>query len=378
MPRFEDDEYDGDVITARFFSPATLAATSQTRVRLQLLDKALPRSLDVDVTSLVEGYTALDGTVVSATAPDGDAFGDSIAGPEAGSVDPYTLYEHDDGVLGLDGERLTFVRPDDRVSLGPRDLFERVVDTGSEAGSEQSPTERQAVASETVEAADCDHFLSVAVSATGGGFSEESGHVQGALASAWGHTIGEKDDEEFPITSTVAAKYPEGEADEATFIGSTFDNYPFLVNGDTVSTDSAMITAHADSSSFPYGGENVYLRPRGLDDPERVRVRASQWDWTFDYPEYGITGSDELVLPTGRETVLVATSSDVVHGLRVQTVDGAVLAEPGVDQYVVVAPTEPFEGRTLCTEYCGEGHADHQAPARIVESETFDDWVASR
>ena len=53
-------------------------------------------------------------------------------------------------------------------------------------------------------------------------------------------------------------------------------------------------------------------------DPQAmvVNVTASQWAWSFEYPDYGFV-SQELYLPKDRQVLLRMQSKDVVHSFSV-------------------------------------------------------------
>jgi heme/copper-type cytochrome/quinol oxidase subunit 2 len=105
-----------------------------------------------------------------------------------------------------------------------------------------------------------------------------------------------------------------------------------------------------------------------------VRVVGRQFSWSFAYPEFDLRERDELVLPVDSRVDLAVTSEDVLHGFSVDALDVAVDAIPDERTVATVAPVEIAEYTAVCTEFCGEGHADMTAPVRIVSESEFERW----
>jgi len=52
-------------------------------------------------------------------------------------------------------------------------------------------------------------------------------------------------------------------------------------------------------------------------DAMEIRVNASRWVWSFNYPRHGVNGSPELIVPADQNIKLVMISSDVLHSFYV-------------------------------------------------------------
>ena len=73
----------------------------------------------------------------------------------------------------------------------------------------------------------------------------------------------------------------------------------------------------ARSSRFRSIGARNLAETRAADTQAlNVKVTAFQWDWSFEYPDYGVT-SRELYLPVNRQVLLSLTSRDVIHSFWV-------------------------------------------------------------
>lgn len=116
-------------------------------------------------------------------------------------------------------------------------------------------------------------------------------------------------------------------------------------------------------------------------DPLVVEVTANQWQWSFDYPDLGVSGQQELVLPVGRPVRFRLASEDVIHSFWVPAFRIKEDVVPGETRDLYLTPertisttTSPL-ARVQCAELCGVGHTDMQSPVRVVEPGEFDAWV---
>ena len=115
----------------------------------------------------------------------------------------------------------------------------------------------------------------------------------------------------------------------------------------------------------------------------QVNVTAQQYEWTFEYPQEGIT-SHELHVPVDTQLELHLTALDVIHSFWVpewRIKRDLVPKGPGgdeVDDVVEVTPDQIGDYNVVCTEYCGFGHATMRAPAITESQEDFDAWVAEQ
>jgi cytochrome c oxidase subunit 2 len=119
-------------------------------------------------------------------------------------------------------------------------------------------------------------------------------------------------------------------------------------------------------------------------DPDRmkVEVQAQQFEWTFTYPEAGVS-SKEFHVPVHRQLELQLRALDVLHSFWVpewrikrDLVPGAPGA--GIDDNIVVTPDREGTYSVICTELCGVGHATMRASV-VVESEAeFQQWLSEQ
>lgn len=129
---------------------------------------------------------------------------------------------------------------------------------------------------------------------------------------------------------------------------------------------------------FAYLGAYSLGEVRRIDpDAMVVNVKAQQFTWTFEYPEYGFF-STELHLPVDRQVVLKMESADVIHSFWVPEFRLKQDVVPGrVTEYRV---TPILEGRykVRCAELCGTSHAYMESAVIVDSSEAYNAWVAEQ
>ena len=112
-----------------------------------------------------------------------------------------------------------------------------------------------------------------------------------------------------------------------------------------------------------------------------VNVTAQQWQWTFDYPQYGATsqGAQVIELPVNRPVQFYVTSKDVLHGFSIQALGVRVDANPGeVTTTSVVTPTKIGSYAVRCVELCGLYHSEMWEAVKVVSADDFNSWITSQ
>src|SRR6266550_4989195 len=112
-----------------------------------------------------------------------------------------------------------------------------------------------------------------------------------------------------------------------------------------------------------------------------VQVTAQQWQWTFDYPQYGATsqGAQVIELPVNRPVEFYVTSKDVLHGFSIRAFGVRVDANPG---YVTTTsnftPTQTGSYAVRCVEICGLLHSYMWESVKVVSADEFNAWITSQ
>jgi cytochrome c oxidase subunit II len=93
------------------------------------------------------------------------------------------------------------------------------------------------------------------------------------------------------------------------------------------------------------------------DAPRRIEIAASKFSYS----------PSEITLKKGETVVLVLSSADVTHGLKIKEFGIKVEAKKGHPEEVTLTPTETghFEGK--CSHFCGKGHGSMTLEINVVE-----------
>jgi cytochrome c oxidase subunit II len=129
-----------------------------------------------------------------------------------------------------------------------------------------------------------------------------------------------------------------------------------------------------------------------------VTATASQWYWTYEYPDQGITFASiivpdadlkpgqprlltvdhELVVPVNKNVIVQVKANDVIHDFAVPSFGIKLDAVPGRLQrtWFRAERTGMFYGQ--CSELCGRNHAFMPIAVHVVSEEEFADWLAKQ
>ena len=106
-----------------------------------------------------------------------------------------------------------------------------------------------------------------------------------------------------------------------------------------------------------------------------VHVTGYQWWWKFEYPQYGITTANELIMPEGKRLILQLNSADVVHAFWVPRLGGKVDLIPNQDNQLWLTADEPGVYPGQCAELCLGAHAYMRFKVIVKEDAEFEEWV---
>lgn len=128
-----------------------------------------------------------------------------------------------------------------------------------------------------------------------------------------------------------------------------------------------------------YGSRNLSQVLAADPNAMQVNVTAGQWNWQFEYPDYGVK-SRELYLPVNRQILFHMTSRDVIHsfwvpefGIKQDILPGANLVKD-----LRINTIRIGNYKLLCAELCGGAHADMTAPVHVVSQADFEKWAAGQ
>jgi cytochrome c oxidase subunit II len=122
---------------------------------------------------------------------------------------------------------------------------------------------------------------------------------------------------------------------------------------------------------------------RAAEPAVTVDVTAFQFQWTFEYPDYGLswtgTGQDgpEMVVPVDEPVRIRLHSADVIHSFFVPQFFTKLDVVPGRENTLEIVVEEPGTYGGQCAEFCGLAHADMFFSVRAVERPEYEAWLAA-
>ena len=115
-----------------------------------------------------------------------------------------------------------------------------------------------------------------------------------------------------------------------------------------------------------------------------IDVTGFQWQWTFDYPDYGLkftgTGKDGPVmgLPVGETVHIRLHAADVIHSFYVPQFLYKLDVVPGRTNEFDVLVQQPGTYSGQCAEFCGIGHADMHFTVQAMNPPDFQAWIVQQ
>ena len=107
----------------------------------------------------------------------------------------------------------------------------------------------------------------------------------------------------------------------------------------------------------------------------KVEVIGHQWWFEFNYPDYGITTANILVIPEDKPIRLEMWSNDVMHNFWVPKLNGKRYLVPGQLTYLNLYADNAGEYWAQCGEYCGLSHSKMRARVISLSKTDFNNWV---
>jgi len=110
-----------------------------------------------------------------------------------------------------------------------------------------------------------------------------------------------------------------------------------------------------------------------------VKVTAHQYWWEFEYPEEGIVTAQELVVPVDSRIVIEAKTADVLHSFWIPALAGKIDTNPAGNVNRMFFDTPDKTGIFLgkCAELCGPSHALMDFKVKVVDDESYANWLAA-
>ena len=99
------------------------------------------------------------------------------------------------------------------------------------------------------------------------------------------------------------------------------------------------------------------LMSHAQESPKRVEVVAKRFEFT----------PSEITLKKGEPVILVLTSKDVQHGLKLDAFNKVVIAKKGESSQVEFTPAEAGTFVAQCASFCGAGHGSMKLTVHVTE-----------
>jgi cytochrome c oxidase subunit 2 len=120
---------------------------------------------------------------------------------------------------------------------------------------------------------------------------------------------------------------------------------------------------------------------RKPEDAVVVNVRANLYWWEFEYPDFGVVTSQDLVVPSDERVYFNLVASDVKHSFWVPSAGGKMDTNTentnqfwlNFDSKRAEEAGEYFYGK--CAELCGPSHALMDFKVETKSREQFDQWL---
>jgi cytochrome c oxidase subunit 2 len=127
-----------------------------------------------------------------------------------------------------------------------------------------------------------------------------------------------------------------------------------------------------------------------------ITATGSQWYWTYEYPDHGITFDSimvpeadlkegqprlltvdrEVVVPVNKNVVVGVKANDVIHDWAVPSFGIKLDAVPGRLQVTWFRAEQEGIYYGQCSELCGRNHAFMPIAVRVVSEAEFEEWLA--
>jgi cytochrome c oxidase subunit II len=130
--------------------------------------------------------------------------------------------------------------------------------------------------------------------------------------------------------------------------------------------------------AFAYMGAYSLRETRRVDpDALVIQVKARQFAWTFEYPQYGIVSS-ELHIPLNKQILLKMESADVIHSFWVPEFRVKQDVVPGRVTEYRITPILIGNYKVRCAELCGRSHAYMESPVIVDSQSDYTAWISDQ
>ncbi|NVO20992.1 MAG: cytochrome c oxidase subunit II [Bacteroidetes bacterium] len=123
-------------------------------------------------------------------------------------------------------------------------------------------------------------------------------------------------------------------------------------------------------------GWKAYIPERRIPkDALQVKVTAQMWSWRFEYDNGKVT--DTLIVPQGKNVVLLLKSMDVIHAVYIPAFRIKEDVVPGREKSMWFKSDVPGTYDLFCAEYCGLRHSYMLSAVKVLPQDQFNAWFAA-
>ena len=106
-----------------------------------------------------------------------------------------------------------------------------------------------------------------------------------------------------------------------------------------------------------------------------INATGYQWWWAFEYPQFGLTTSNEFAIPVGKTVKINLRAGDVIHSFWLPKIAGKVDLIPGRANWMWIQADTEGHYYGQCAEYCGEAHAYMLFRTEALSPKNFANWI---
>jgi cytochrome o ubiquinol oxidase subunit 2 len=113
----------------------------------------------------------------------------------------------------------------------------------------------------------------------------------------------------------------------------------------------------------------------GKSDPLRVDVVALDWKWLFIYPDQGVAGVNQLVIPAGTPIEFRLTSATVMNSFFVPQLGSQIYAMGGMTTHLNLLAEMPGDYPGFSANFSGDGFSEMRFVVKSVPTGDFNAWL---
>jgi cytochrome o ubiquinol oxidase subunit 2 len=111
--------------------------------------------------------------------------------------------------------------------------------------------------------------------------------------------------------------------------------------------------------------------------PVEIQVVSLDWKWLFIYPNDGVAGVNQLIIPAGVPVHFTLTSSGVMNSFFVPQLGSQIYAMAGMTSQLSLLADEPGDYPGISAQFSGDGFSDMRFVVHAMSPDDYARWLAS-